>query len=409
MLRRFSRPRSDAGLAKTTVVLGLLGALVAGGTGAALLTSGSRAPLEALGGASPAPVAEPKLIAAGQQGSTVPWKRSLTLGVTDGTFDSLVVLGPDGSQLEGRQAPDHWVGHGSLVPATSYSVHAVLKDAAGDKHAVDTVFKAAPAEKVLHATVNDPGKVVGVGQPVIVRFDQAVKGAAARTAVQERLKVTTSPAVAGAWRWYNSFEVHYRAEKYWTKGTTVSVDVDLSGLRVPGTDVWGGPTATAGAFEVGSAMVSVADLKTHKLTVTQDGKVLRVLPMSGGSDKYPTKGGVHIVLLKEAVHTFNSATVGIPTNSPDGYYKKLPWSVRISNGGAFVHSQPGSIRSQGFRNVSHGCINLSPSNAEWFFGLAKKGDVVDVVNAVVKPVKWDAGMADWNYSWAEWQKGNLDG
>jgi lipoprotein-anchoring transpeptidase ErfK/SrfK len=130
--------------------------------------------------------------------------------------------------------------------------------------------------------------------------------------------------------------------------------------------------------------------------------------MSAGSAKYPTKGGVHIVLRKERVHMFDSATVGIPRSSPEGYYKALPWSVRISNGGAFVHAQPGSVRSQGLRNVSHGCINLSTRDAEWFFGLAKRGDVVDVVNAVVPPTRWDAGMADWNYSWAQWATGNLD-
>jgi lipoprotein-anchoring transpeptidase ErfK/SrfK len=242
-----------------------------------------------------------------------------------------------------------------------------------------------------------------------VRFDQKVKGAAARTAVLQRLQVTTTPAVVGAWRWYNSYEVHYRGKEYWKKGTTVSITAALQGLRVPGTDVWGADTPRTGSFKVGSAVVSTADLLKHTLTVTQDGKVLKVLAMSAGREKYPTKGGVHIVLLKEKVHLFNSATVGIPTASPEGYYKKLPWSVRISNGGAFVHSQPGSIRAQGFRNVSHGCINLNPTNAEWFFGLAKKGDIVNVTNAVVPPLRSDAGMSDWNYSWAEWSKGNLDG
>jgi hypothetical protein len=34
---------------------------------------------------------------------------------------------------------------------------------------------------------------------------------------------------------------------------------------------------------------------------------------------------------------------------------------------------------------------------------------VDIIHAVVKPVTWDAGMADWNYTWAQWQAGNLDG
>ena len=124
--------------------------------------------------------------------------------------------------------------------------------------------------------------------------------------------------------------------------------------------------------------------------------------VSTGRDKYPTKGGVHIVLEKNRIKIMDSATVGIPRNSPDGYYEKVPFSVRISNGGAFVHAASWSVRSQGVRNVSHGCVNMSPADAEWFYGLAKRGDVVNVINSPVRPVLWDAGMSDWNIPFAEW-------
>ena len=30
-------------------------------------------------------------------------------------------------------------------------------------------------------------------------------------------------------------------------------------------------------------------------------------------------------------------------------------------------------------------------------------------DAPFDPVRWDAGMADWNYSWETWQQGNLNG
>jgi lipoprotein-anchoring transpeptidase ErfK/SrfK len=145
------------------------------------------------------------------------------------------------------------------------------------------------------------------------------------------------------------------------------------------------------------------------MRVYLDHKLIRTIKVSTGRDQYPTKGGVHIVLTREKSHIYNSGTVGIPTNGPGGYYETLPWSMRISNGGAFVHANPQTVGVQGLRNVSHGCVNTSVTDAKWFYYHSQLGDPVNIIHAVVKPVKWDAGMADWNYTWAEWKSGNLDG
>ena len=153
---------------------------------------------------------------------------------------------------------------------------------------------------------------------------------------------------------------------------------------------------------VGDAHVSIADVQTHTFTVTSNGRVQRVIPMSAGRDAYPTKNGVHIALEKSQVVTMDSQTVGIPRNSPDGYYEKVYWDVRISNGGAFVHAAPWSVGEQGNRNVSHGCVNISTSDAQWFFSFTQRGDVVNVVHSPVPPVLSDAGTADWNVTWATW-------
>ena len=111
---------------------------------------------------------------------------------------------------------------------------------------MERTVTASPPDKVLHATVTPNGGVYGIGQPVIVRFDQPVRGEAARRAVMNRLEVTSTPAVAGAWRWYNSFEVHYRGPAYWKPGTKVSVSATLAGLRVPGSDAWGSDKPATG-------------------------------------------------------------------------------------------------------------------------------------------------------------------
>src|SRR5437763_15536832 len=101
-----------------------------------------------------------------------------------------------------------------------------------------------------------------------------------------------------------------------------------------------------------------------------------------------------------------SATVGIPRNSPDGYYEKVYWDVRISYGGAFVHAAPWSVGQQGRVNVSHGCVNLSTSNATWFYYYSLRGDIVDVYNSGAAPDTADPGMSDWNMSWKQWLAGS---
>ncbi len=376
----------------------------------AACTASTNSASEGPGASSPKPAVAPTLTVGSERASTVPWTRPLSLAVVNGTLQRVTALGPDGLPLEGTLTATGWTSTTTLIPSRSYRVTAVVKDANGESRTLERTLSASGASKVLHATISPgPGAVVGVAQPVIVRFDQKVTGRAARLAVMQRLNVVTTPAVEGAWRWYNSYEAHYHAEKYWTSGTKIAVTADLSLLNLPGTGTWGATKAATSTITVGKNYSSLVDLKAHTMVVTLDGKVIRRMKISGGSTKYPTKGGVHIVLNREKVHLFNSATVGIPTNSPEGYYKKLPWSVRISNGGAFVHSQPGSIRSQGFRNVSHGCVNANPTDAEWFYYHSQLGDPVNIINAVVKPTKWDAGMADWNYTWAEWKAGNLDG
>ena len=105
------------------------------------------------------------------------------------------------------------------------------------------------------------------------------------------------------------------------------------------------------------------------------------------------------------VVTMDSATVGIPRNSPDGYYETVDWDVRISNSGEFVHAAPWSLDDQGHNNVSHGCVNLAPADAQWFFDHFGIGDVVEITNSggATLPV-WDT-YGDWELSWDQWRTG----
>lgn len=405
-----AHPRRSPRAIRAAFLIGLAVVVAAGATGATLLV-GATTPVSVA--KTPAPQLTPAppvtFVVPDSRGTVVPWNRPLRFVVQHATILSLSAIGPDGLEMAGTLSPQSWVSASTLIPGQPYRISATVQDANGVNRTIDKQVVSSPPAEVLKATITPKGGTYGVGQPVIVRLDHKVVGAAARLALMRRLQVTTTPAVAGAWRWYNSYELHYRGPTYWRAGTKISVTATLAGLRLPGTDIWGSTTPVSSSFQIGRSMISTVDLATKMMTVRQDGKVIKVMKISGGKPKYPSKGGPHIVLTRERVHLFNSATVGIPTASPEGYYLKLPWAVRISNGGTFVHSQPATIRHQGRRNVSHGCINASPTDAKWFYENSKLGDVVDVINYVAPPVRSDAGMFDWNYSWDKWRTGNLDG
>ena len=108
------------------------------------------------------------------------------------------------------------------------------------------------------------------------------------------------------------------------------------------------------------------------MTVMDNGKVVATYPMSGGRPKYPTMNGTHIVMDREPVVHMVSSTVGIPVNSADGYDELVYNDVHISDSGEYVHAAPWSVGDQGHVNVSHGCINLSSSNALDFYTLQSR-------------------------------------
>jgi hypothetical protein len=105
---------------------------------------------------------------------------------------------------------------------------------------------------------------------------------------------------------------------------------------------------------------------------------------------------------RETVVHMISSTNGIPVNSPDGYDELVYSDVHISDSGEYVHAAPWSVASQGHRNVSHGCINLSPTDAFKFFGFSRVGDVVWVMGGPRPPEPGDHGVMDWDTAWNDW-------
>lgn len=347
------------------------------------------------------PPPTPVVAAVSARLGVVPWAKPLVVGAQLGTLASVSVTDPRGYPVQGELAEGAWTSATSLLPSSAYHVAAEVRDQAGAASRVDLTVRTSKATRTLHA-VHSPrsDRVVGIGLPAIITLNRSVDDPADRRAVVRRLSVETDPPVAGAWRWMNPKELHYRGPTYWAKGTTIAVHSDLQGLRLKG-GVWG-EGAVDTRFRVGSAVIATVDVAAKRMVVTLDGKLIRTMKVSTGRAEFPTKGGVHLVLEKSKLEIMDSATVGIPRRAPEGYYLKVPNSVRISYGGAFVHSASWSVRDQGVRNVSHGCINVSPADSAWFFDLVKRGDVVSIINAAAKPRLYDPGTSDWNIPFSDW-------
>jgi lipoprotein-anchoring transpeptidase ErfK/SrfK len=221
------------------------------------------------------------------------------------------------------------------------------------------------------------GSMVGVAKPIIINFQRPI---ADRAMAEQAIHISSNPPVPGKFYWMSDTQVRWRPLDFWPKNTTVLIDA----------------SGTKSTFRTGEALVATVDDKTHQMTITRNGKVEKTFPVSMGKPdgKHETKNGTYYVLEKFADIVMDSATYGVPNTSPEGYKLKVQDAVRIDNSGAFVHSAPWSVGDQGKRNVSHGCINLSPENAQWFYDNFGSGDPIVIKNSVGTYNQND-GAQDW--------------
>ena len=101
-----------------------------------------------------------------------------------------------------------------------------------------------------------------------------------------------------------------------------------------------------------------------------------------------------------------SAWMGVTDRKDARYYKlKVRHAVQISSSGEYVHAAPWSVASQGRENVSHGCVNASPSFARWFYDRTLRGDVI-TVSGTDRPLEPTNGWGFWQVPWSRWVAGS---
>lgn len=339
-------------------------------------------------------------------GQPVQLGQPLAISADGGRLSEVSVTGPKGP-VEGEMSADgsSWLARpNALQYSTSYQVRATAVDTRGVPTETVTSFRTIEPRELFTARVSpDNGAVVGVGTPITVTFDESVRD---RAAVERALVVRTPTPLEGAWSWKSSTTVVFRPAEYWPSNTPVQVDLNLMGVRAK-RGVFGESNISS-SFTTGVSMVTKVDAIKHTATVYRDGQRIRTIPVTTGKPGFETRSGILIITTKEPTRVMDAATGGTDRSDPEYYRIQVRHAMRITSSGEFLHGAPWSVGSQGRANVSHGCVGMSSSNAQWLFEQSSLGDVVEITGTGV-PQNLGNGVTVWTEAWSQWLSNSATG
>ncbi|WP_181765364.1 L,D-transpeptidase [Streptomyces albidus (ex Kaewkla and Franco 2022)] len=333
--------------------------------------------------------------------------------VTKGKLTDVKLISVEGgTAVEGTMSGDGktWKPNDQLERATQYKITAKAKDGGGRKAVENSSFTTvSPDNSFIGTYTGEDGQSVGVGMPVSINFDKAITN---KKAVQAAIKVNSTSGQEVVGHWFDDTRLDFRPQEYWKPGSKVSLDLKLDGVK-------GGPNSTGVqnkkvTYNIGRSQVSTVDVKNHKMTVVRDGKELKTIPISAGSEKNPTYNGKMVISEKHKETRMDGDTVGFGRKGAEGYdIKDVPHAMRLSTSGTFIHGNYWGAPF-GSGNTSHGCVGLKDArgasdggtDGAWFYSNSMIGDVVEVTGSPDKTVQPDNGLNGWNMSWAEWKAGS---
>jgi lipoprotein-anchoring transpeptidase ErfK/SrfK len=287
-----------------------------------------------------------------------------------------------------------WRADWALTPGRVYHVTATAVNPRGRAAAITGSFRTLTPRHTFGAMTSlGTGQVFGVGMPIMVTFSHPITR---KAEVERSLEIRSSKPVTGAWYWMSNTQVWFRPRAYWPAHTRVRFEAHLKGVQ-GARGIYGDANLTQ-HFRIGNSLVAVASAATHHMKVWWNGHPKGKWPISTGQPGDDTPDGHYLSFSMGNPVRMNSATYGVTRGMP-GYYNVLVYdSVKFTNSGDYVHSAPWSVAEQGFSNVSHGCVNVAPGNAAWYYGHSLIGDPITVVGSPLKGT-WGDGWTIWFLPW----------
>src|SRR5262245_19018424 len=316
----------------------------------------------------------------------------ISVSVTRGTIANVTVR-TAADPVQGRidHGDRRWHSLWALNTNTRYSVVATAVDGDGRTVTARSTFQTLDPARTFYAHIfQGYRKSYGVGMPVILTFSRPI---IRKAAVERSLELWTSKPVVGAWYWDGDQTLYFRPRRYWPAHTRVRFVGHLDGVvGAPG--VYGVHTLTQ-RFEIGRSLIVLANTVTHHARVYLDRRLFGDWPMSAGRPGDDTPNGTYLTMDKS-----NPERMVGP-----GYDIEVPWSVRFTGSGNFLHDAYWSVDDQGFENVSHGCVNLSPEHAETYYKLATQGDPVTIMGSPTAGT-WGDGWTVWFLTFEQLVRGS---
>jgi lipoprotein-anchoring transpeptidase ErfK/SrfK len=327
--------------------------------------------------------------------------RGITVRVTRGTLRSVTVT-TSGETVSGQLNAAHTIWHSTnptLEVAQSYKVIAKATGASGRAVTRTSTFRTLTPSHTFTTKIEEgTGLTYGVGMPIILYFSQHITN---KAAVERALQMKTSIPVVGSWYWDDTCGiaptcVYFRPQSYWPAHTQVSFTGHLNGVEgAPG--VYGDRTLTQ-SFTIGDSLIVVASTATHHMDLYRNGKLFAHWPISTGRPGDDTANGTYLTIDKG-----NPVVMTGP-----GYSLPVPWSVRFTWSGSYLHDAYWSVGVQGFANVSHGCVNMPPADAQTYYQMEHPGDPVTITGSP-RAGTFDNGWTMWFLPWNKYLQGSALG
>jgi lipoprotein-anchoring transpeptidase ErfK/SrfK len=228
--------------------------------------------------------------------------------------------------------------------------------------------------KVTSATPTNSAAVYGVGLPIYINFNRDVP-AKARDDVQNAITVTaTKPLGPAAWGWLDANTIVFRPRTFWPANTTITATVNLAKVKVPinAKDLIGKGRTTV-RLKTGDALITKVNGKSQTATVYRNGKKVRTVKVSTGKAGWRTRTGIKIIHEKVRNKVFTNTAIG---EYNETYRLVSSYALRLTYSGEFLHAAPWATSRLGRFAGSHGCTNVSDTDAKWYYNQAKFGDPV---------------------------------
>ena len=318
----------------------------------------------------------------------------VTVTVARGKLESVKVdTGHDPAAGTLSQNGTVWHSLWPLRVGTHYTVTATAIGTDGKTVTATSSFRTLRPAQTFQASTILGHQDYGVGIPIMIDFNTAV-APRFRANVERAIEIKSSKPVVGAWMWDTQCGnavvcLNFRTRQYWPQNTKVSFNAHFNGVEVaPGVF---GTANLSQSFRIGASLIGLTSTKTHITRIYWHNKLYAKWTDSTGMPGDDTADGTYLTIEKA-----NPALMSGPG------YKNVPvyWSVRFTWSGNYYHAAPWSLGSQGFANVSHGCVNLSPQHAQWYYARSDPGDPITITGSPVAGA-WDDGYTEWFYTWRQ--------